>query len=160
MCHPAGGAVRLTLEVRRLLAIGLAATALAAVGCRDDGPSGTAFCGRLAQDRTLLTGGVATAADVDAAVTRYRELERLAPAAVREPWTQLTTLLEQAATIDLSTADGQRQVRELAYESQGAATEVATWAQSVCGIDLGAATTAPPAPTDVTSPGSTAPPTT
>jgi hypothetical protein len=132
--------------VRRALVIVAALVPVVGVvtACQDDGPDGTRFCGRLAEEQPLLAGGVATVADVDAAVVRYRELEKMAPAAVREPWSQLTTLVEQAATADLSTDDGQRRVHQLAYESQGAATAVATWARDVCGIDLSAPPTAPP----------------
>lgn len=114
------------------------------VACGDDRPSGAAFCGRLAQEQGLVSSGVTNPAEIDAAVERYGELGRLAPAAIREPWQQLTALLQQAAALDPDDPDAPTELRQLAFESQSAADEVSDWARATCGIELRPATSLPP----------------
>lgn len=108
------------------------------LGACDRGPQrGTAeFCEQLRQQRSSLEGPLATSADVDTLVARYRELGRFAPLAIESSWGQLVVLVETAATVDPDDAESVQRAVDAAYASERAAREVAEWADVNCGVDL------------------------
>jgi hypothetical protein len=125
-------------------AAALVGLAIAVAACGGDDADGAAFCGRLEQQQGLLSGAIGTPAEVSAAVEAFRELGRLAPAAIEEPWDRLTSLVEEAATLDLAQPEALDRLRDLSYESQGAADDVSDWARATCGLELRPATTLGP----------------
>jgi hypothetical protein len=114
----------------------IAAGGLAVSGCGGTRPNGAAFCAHLGQDQAVLSAGITGQADIDAALERYEALGKLAPAAIREPWQQLTSVLQQAALLDPGDPTAAATLRQLAFESQTSADQVSDWARATCGIDL------------------------
>jgi len=124
---------------------------LAPTACSNGSPRDAgAFCDRLRTDQQLVVSGVLTPADVSVALKSFRELGRLAPAAIEDEWDQLTLLVEQAS----NTGDDPAQRASLARQAAAAlpaAQTVAEWARNVCGVDLPFAST-PTLPTSSTPP--------
>lgn len=119
------------------VAVGVAVGVLVVAGCGDPPPSAGRFCERLAADRDLVVSGAGAGADTDLVVERFLDLERMAPAEIRGPWTTVTDLVEAVAEVDLDDEAARRSISDQVYAAQPAAAEVATWARERCAVDLG-----------------------
>jgi hypothetical protein len=108
-----------------------------AVGCGDETTRSTAaFCALLGSNVELLEGPLSTPEDLAALLTRYRELERVAPLSIEETWSVITELVEAAAAVDRQDADAVAALSEQAFAADLAAREVAAWALERCGIPM------------------------
>src|SRR4051812_19058166 len=106
--------------MRRSLVLAVVAVApLAACGPKSQ-PDAVHFCQQVQSEQAPLTSGVGSEADIATTVSRYRELGKLAPVAIRQEWEALTSVVEQAATMDLSTPDAGTRLADLAYSSEPA----------------------------------------
>jgi hypothetical protein len=137
----------------RLVVLVLVTAALSACN-RETRADGGAFCEAVRTEQASLTAGVAGPEQASAMVARYRELEELAPVAVRDEWGRITDLLETAATTPTGDAEA---VAELAQDALAAAQDVdtvTTWVRTTCGVDLrpGFATDQPVPPALTTAP--------
>jgi hypothetical protein len=113
-----------------LLAVGLA-------GCnRGERADGTRFCEALRTEQITLTGGVTTPEQATALLQRYRELEVLAPAAVRDEWTVVADLIEAAATAPTDDPAATQRLTEQALAAQQDVDTVTEWVRATCGVDL------------------------
>ena len=111
--------------------------ALGATACGDSTERSTgAFCTRLQDNVALLEGPLSTPEDLAALVTRYRELERVAPLSVEEAWATVTDLIEASAAVDRDDPEAVSALAEQAYATDQAAREVATWVAERCGFAL------------------------
>jgi hypothetical protein len=125
---------------------------LGAVACSGDARGQAAFCNRLARDVDTLKA-VGDAKSVDVAVANYRALDGLAPEAIHDQWHAVTQLVQQAATLDTSSAEARSALVQQAYAVQSAAQAVTTYAKTTCGVDFTApATTPAPAANATTTP--------
>lgn len=122
------------VRIRLVPAIAVALT-LTACG-QGDGRSTASFCSRLQASVELLEGPLSTPAELAALVTRYRELQRVAPLSIEASWTAVTELMESAASVDRTDADAVDSLARQAYATDLAAREVATWVQERCGFVL------------------------
>jgi hypothetical protein len=138
---------------RRLVVLVLVLAALTACS-RETRADGAAFCDAVRTEQATLTAGVASPEQAAAVVERYRELEELAPVAVRDEWGRVTDLLETAAITPTGDAEA---VAALAQDALAAAQDVdtvTTWLRTTCGVDLrpGLATDQPVPPALTTAP--------
>jgi hypothetical protein len=122
--------------MRRLLVLAVVAVVAISACTSNEQPDAARFCQQLQSNQGELTGGVANQADIATTVARYRDLEKLAPVAIRQEWQTLTDVVEQAATMDLTTADAGSKLADLAYSSEPAARTVAQWVSDTCGVAL------------------------
>jgi hypothetical protein len=107
------------------------------MGCNRGGRAdGAQFCDALRTEQIVLTGGVTTPAQAASLVSRYRELQRMAPAAVRDEWTRVADLLEAAATTPAGDAVAVQRLTERALATQQDVDVVTEWARKTCGVDL------------------------
>jgi len=120
---------------RRVALLVLLALGGAACGESTERSTGT-FCTRLQDNVALLEGPLSTPEDLAALVTRYRELERVAPLSVEAAWATVTDLIEASAAVDRDDPDAVRTLADQAYATDQAAREVATWVAERCGFTL------------------------
>jgi hypothetical protein len=142
---------------RRSILVG-GALAVALVACGEDRTQTEQFCDRLREDQTVLSGLPPTPEAVEQVVDAYRAAEDVAPLAIVEDWTVISSLIAAAATADPSDAAAIEQVRTDALAATQAVQRVTTFARETCGVSLDGL----PVPTTaVTLPGaSTVPPAT
>ena len=138
---------------RRLVVLALVLAGLAACS-RETRADGAAFCDAVRTEQATLTGGVSSPEQAAAMVDRYRELEELAPVAVRDEWGRVTDLLETAATTAAGDAEAVAALAEEALTAAQDVDTVTTWLRTTCGVDLrpGFATDQPVAPALTTAP--------
>ena len=126
---------------RRLAAAALvlvAASPLAACN-RGTVPSGKAFCERVSARLAELKGPVTDSAGAKRSVQAYRDLQPVAPAPVRDAWKTVTSLVEAAATLDLTSTDQQGKFAEQALAASGQVKIVTDYTRDTCGLDLNTA---------------------
>jgi hypothetical protein len=151
------------LARRALARVALAAACggVLLAACGDDGgPDAGAFCAEIRTDSaSVVNPPLATEADVEAALDRYRELGDLAPEGVAEEWSALVLNLETASTVVPNDPDSVQRAVAQAYATERSAVIVREWLLANCGVDLGPVTTIAPQgrPTPATQPPSTDP---
>jgi hypothetical protein len=129
------GPVLAARALPRVAAVALLAAGLA--GCnREARADGTKFCESLRTEQITLTAGVSTPEQAAALVQRYRELQLLAPAAIRDEWTVVADLLEAAATAPTDDPTATQRLTEQALAAQQDVDTVTQWVRTVCGVDL------------------------
>lgn len=131
------------MDRRSARAVAIAAVFGVLAGCAGDEPDGEVFCGRLIENQALLTGAITTDVDVELVVDRFRQLEQVAPEAIREQWAELRQLVEAAAATTAG-GDDTAELTEQAWATERAAADVADWVQRTCGVTLRPATTTGP----------------
>ena len=142
---------------RTALAAVLAGAGLLSACGPDEGARGVdAYCKELAEDALLLNLDMVAIDEIDALVDRYQHLADIAPLAIEEQWTQLTSLARAAAIVDLTNEESRAAVVEQAASTERAATQIADHAAANCGITL-LMGTPPPATTTTVAPPPTQP---
>lgn len=107
------------------------------LACTDESTRSTAaFCALLGDNLELLEGPLSTPEDLAALLTRYRELERVAPLSIEGSWSVIAELVESAAAVDRQDADAVAGLAEQAFAADLAAREVAAWATQRCGLTV------------------------
>ena len=136
-------------------------TTLAVVACGgDDGPDAERFCGEVqANPAAVVDPSLATEADLDATLGRYRELGDLAPVAIAGEWEDLVVNLETASTVVPGDPASLQRALAQAYATERSAVAVHDWLLQNCGVDLGPVATITPQGrvSPPTSPPTTAP---
>jgi hypothetical protein len=102
-------------------------------------PSGTAFCGRVQQRLDVLKGVKIDPADPSSAkkvLAAYEDVAKVAPAPVRDAWTNVTALVRSAANDDLSTPEASGRFAEKALATQPDITTIKTYVKATCGFEL------------------------
>ncbi len=123
--------------VPRLLRV--VSAALIAVTCLascDKGSRQDRFCKKLAEDQSLLAVVPADPGDLDDFVSRYRELDDIAPLAIEDQWHTVTELVAAVATADLQDPAAADRLRDQAVAATRSVDEVRAYAQTTCGVDL------------------------
>jgi hypothetical protein len=155
-----------------LAAVALAAAVTVLASC-DKGSRQDRFCKKLTDDQSLLGVVPQNPDDLDAFVSRYQQLAKIAPLAIDDQWHTIADLVKAVATSDLSDPTTADRLRDQAVAATKAVDDVRAYAKTTCGVDLvlaatpgavspttvtpGAASTTPGAPTTVTP--ATPPPT-
>ena len=106
----------------------------------------------------MLAAVPANPGDLDDFVSRYRDLDAVAPLAIEDQWHTITELVDAVATADLTDPAVADRLRDQAVAATHSVDEVRAYAKATCGVDLlvpGLGT-----PTTTTLPGATAPPAT
>jgi len=123
-----------------LAVVALAAPAGALTACnRGTVPSGKAFCDRVTAKLADLRGPIADPAAAKRSVQAYRDLNAVAPAPVRDAWKVVTSLVEAAAAVDLTSPDAQGRLAEQALAAAPQVKTVTDYTRDTCGLDLNAA---------------------
>lgn len=120
------------LTVVALSCLGM--TGLAA--CSRDDTGAAAFCAALKEELRTIKGKVKDAADIDALVAVYEELDARTPLAIAEPWSALTELMRTAATVAPDDAASVQTVADAAYATERSARAVAEWVATTCGFAM------------------------
>jgi len=102
-------------------------------------PSGKAFCDRVGARLADLKGPVTDAATAKRSVQAYRDLQAVAPAPVRDAWKTVTSLVESAAALDLTSTEQQSRFAEQALAASSQVKTVTDYTRDTCGLDLNAA---------------------
>ena len=111
--------------VPRLLRV--VSAALIAVTCLascDKGSRQDRFCKKLAEDQSLLAVVPADPGDLDDFVSRYRELDDIAPLAIEDQWHTVTELVAAVATADLQDPTAADRLRDQAVAATRSVDEV------------------------------------
>jgi hypothetical protein len=133
------------------------ALALGLLACGQDPTRTERFCDRLREDQTVLASLPPTPGGLDQVVAVYREVGEVAPLAIEEDWTVISTLISAAAAVDASDPAAVDQVRADALAATQSIERVTSFAAETCGVTLGALLVGT---TPVTLPdGATVPPT-
>jgi hypothetical protein len=152
------------MPVARRAAVVAAAAALAvsvgACGTDDEAGDGERFCGEIQADvAAIVAPTLASGADVDLLLDRYRTLADLAPEAISEEWDAIVLNVETANTVVADDPESVQRAVAQAYATEPAAAEVQRWLRANCGVDLGPVVTITPQGTvAVTLPPSTSAP--
>lgn len=111
--------------------------AIAATACSGEPErSTTAFCSRLQANVELLEGPLSTPEELAALVTRYQELERVAPLSIEASWTLITELVEATAAVERGDTNAVAALAQQAYGTDLAARDVADWVAERCAITM------------------------
>ena len=122
---------------RSFLAGGVALTlALALVACGESRTQTEQFCARLQEDQTILSGLPPTPEAVTQVVDAYRAAQDVAPLAIEEDWTVISSLISAAAAADPADPAAVEQVRTDAIAATQAVQRVTTFARETCGVSL------------------------
>lgn len=147
------------LRPSRALAATPVAVLFVLAACSEPETSGGQFCASLSESMPVLAGKVESALDIETLVETYTTLDERTPLAIEESWSQLTLLVQTAATVAPDDPESVQAVADVAYATERSARDVATWVQATCGFSMpamegieGPVTTPPAVPT-------TAPPT-
>ncbi|MCU0261234.1 MAG: hypothetical protein MUE78_09465 [Ilumatobacteraceae bacterium] len=146
-------------RLRRIVALVVALASSALGACSDDGAAGDGerFCGEIQADpAAIVDPALATDADLDALLERYRELADLAPQAISEEWDAIVLNVETASTVVVDDPESVQRAVAQAYATEVAAVEVQRWLRVNCGVDIGpVATITPQGPVSPPTPPST-----
>ncbi len=152
-CSPArpGGAALAVLAA-------LVAAVLVVTGCSDEPePTVAAYCDEVRTNLDLLTApALATGADIEPLLDRYRGIAGLAPATVAPEWAELVTTMETASTVVPGDDASIDRAIDAALAGQPAYTRIQQYTSSVCGLAIGT----PPTPTNPVTATTPAPSTT
>jgi hypothetical protein len=140
---------------RNALAGGLALAIGLVLGACGDEPTRTEqFCDRLREDQGVLAAIPPTPDGLEQVVEAYRSVEEVAPLAIEEDWTVISSLVAAAAAVDPADPAAVERVRTDAFAATQAVQRVTVFARETCGVSLDGV----PVPTTVTLPdGSTVP---
>ena len=129
-----------TLRHRAAVTTLLALAVTAGAACSGSTvPSGTAFCGRVQKQMSVLKGLNVVSSDPETTkqvLAAFEDVGEVAPAPVREAWTKVTELVEQAATTDLKTPEAAGKLAEQALAAQPDVTTIKTYVKDTCGFEL------------------------
>jgi hypothetical protein len=143
---------------RAVMVAGGFALGLAVVACGDDRTRTERFCDRLRDGHTVLAALPPTPEGMQQVVDAYREVGEVAPLAIQEDWTVISSLISAAAAADPTDSAATDQVRAEAIAATQAIQRVTAFVFESCGVNLGVL---PTGTAPVTLPdGSTVPPTT
>lgn len=112
---------------------------LAGAACGGTVQSGSAFCGRITKRMDDLKGLNLVSADpatTKKVLAAFEDVGKVAPAPVRDAWANVTKLVQEAATSDLTTQDAAGKLAEKALATQPDVTTIKTYVKDTCGIDL------------------------
>ncbi|MCX6522545.1 MAG: hypothetical protein NTZ21_17950 [Actinobacteria bacterium] len=129
-----------------------------AAGCSDT-PERTvaAYCAAVGADlQVLMNPAIATGADIDATIDRYRSIAEVAPAQVEPEWQRVIEVLETAATVIPGDQASLELANQAALAGAPAYVEVQQYTQQQCALDVGT----PPTPTNPVTATTVVPPTT
>ena len=98
--------------------------------------SGTAFCDRVAKRLPELKGPVTDGDTAKRAVAAYKDVGTVAPAPVREAWATVTSLVQAAASLDVTSPAAQSAFAERAIAADPQITLVVTYTRDTCGIEF------------------------
>ena len=116
----------------------LVVTAFTIAGCGAATPrSSERFCGELTAHLDEINTGPPTADDIPAFITLFSKMGEVAPLDVQRDWEQIYASLKTANTVDVEDPASVQAVADSAYETQRSAENVAAWAMTNCGLDLG-----------------------
>jgi hypothetical protein len=141
-------------------AVGVALLGAAACGGDDGGSDAARFCADVRADvGSVVAPSLATPAQLDVTLERYRALGELAPPAIAEEWSALVLNLETAATVVPSDAASVQRAVAQAYATERSAVAVADWMRANCDVELGPVATIVPhgRPAPATTPPGTDP---
>ncbi len=127
-------------------------------GCSDT-PERTvaAYCAAVGADlEVLMNPAIATTADIDATIDRYRSIAEVAPAGVEPEWQRVIEVLETAATVIAGDQASLEIANQAALAGAPAYGRLQTWTQVECALDVGT----PPTPTNPVTATTVVPPTT
>lgn len=78
----------------------------------------------------------ATQSEADVLVSRYRRLGEVAPSAVADDWSTLTSMLEDATNLNTSNSEDVEAFTKDALQANKAAGRALQWVKDTCGVDL------------------------
>lgn len=145
-CDTLGAVIHRRPSVFVALAASTATLTLGAAGCGDDAPASDArrFCSEAAAQRDMIVAPpLGTEQELTATLDFYRLMGQLAPVAIAEEWNDLVATLETASTVVPGDAESEQRAAIAAYATERSASEVATWLQRNCGVEIPITTIAP-----------------
>lgn len=121
---------------RRSAIAAICAVVAFTTSCGGTDRTATNFCRQLAKEIPGIAALPASQSDADVLVSRYRRLGEVAPSAVADDWSTLTSMLEDATNLNAANSADVESFTKEALQANKAAARALQWVKDTCGVDL------------------------